>query len=101
LGRSIGLGRVGVAVVLLIAGCADHGHEVGTSRGLIDDPAAAEVLVEARRLEPPPSLGGNRLLRGWKRSRDEGRVRWWPDADGASLDLVHIGIRDRELLIRE
>lgn len=68
-----------------------------THRPLLDSPLAAEVLVEAARLDPPPSQSGSRLLTGWTSERVGGRIRWKPDPEGAGIEIVNIGNRPRRL----
>src|SRR4051794_41896752 len=43
-----------------------RGGAPGAGTPLFDGRAQPDVLVESRRLEPPPATGGNRFLSGWR-----------------------------------
>lgn len=90
------LGAV-LGVVIFACGVDEPPEIHVVSRPLLDSPAAADVLVEATRLAPPPSQAGNRLLTGWTRERLGGRNRWLPDPEGAGVEIVNIGNRPRRL----
>ncbi|MEO8502333.1 MAG: sulfatase [Acidobacteriota bacterium] len=58
-----------------------------------------ELLVETRRLAPPPDLAGNRFLSGWRGWRDGKRVLYAQTRDWSRLEIVDLGGGSRELLL--
>jgi arylsulfatase A-like enzyme len=89
-----------LASALLLGGLAacERGAE---PRLLLDGRHAPDVLVEQRRIAPPPSLGGNRFLTGWWPWKHEGRLVLSPLAPRSRvrLEVVNLGGEGRTLLL--
>lgn len=67
---------------------------------LLDGLSAPRVLVETRRLEPPPAnLDGNRYLTGWWPHRRADGMSLTPRRSGARLEVVHLAARERTLVL--
>lgn len=87
------------ALAALVAGCAAPStREVG--RPLLDGDHLPDVLVEGRRLELPPAIGGNRFLTGWRPRREGGRMLLAPAAARARLQIAQLGGDGRVLHLR-
>lgn len=66
---------------------------------LLDDRYAPDILTESRIVEPPPSLTGNRFLRGWFPWTHEGIPVLVPHQEGAFLQIVNISDHPRSLVL--
>ena len=85
--------------VLVSVACSQPPAAV--ERPLLDGRHEPDVLVEQARLELPPSVGGNRFLRGWfPWPGKSGLVGVVPDAAGAWIEFVQLEARERNLTLR-
>ncbi len=83
---------------LLLSAACDSGTPV--ERPLLDGEHQPEVLVEQARLEWPPSLEGNRFVRGWHPWRVDDVETLVPGAGESVLELVNLKARKRQLTVR-
>ena len=99
--RPILLSSVLFAGALLGGLVACGGPETGFEIPLLDSAHTPDILTEDRALEHPPSLAGNRYLKGWRARKQRGQVGMVPlprDQD-SFLELVHLASRPRELIL--
>ena len=83
-------------LILGLAACSAPETELSVEP-LVDDQHFPDVLTESRAVEPPPSLGGNRFLRGWFPWRHQEAQVYVPNAEGAVLQIVNLSNRPRSL----
>jgi arylsulfatase A-like enzyme len=86
------------ALLLAVAACSrDSGREV---RLLLDGNHAPDVLVEQREIALPPSLQGNRFVRGWWPWLHQGeQLVLTPLPDKARMEVVNLGEGRRTLAL--
>jgi arylsulfatase A-like enzyme len=66
---------------------------------LFDGYHAPDVQVEGRQLEHPPSLSGNRFLKGWFRWLRRKQIWYVPQPEGARFEAVSLSDRPRQLIL--
>jgi len=89
-----------LAVLAVAAACGDDGR---LRRPLLDSRYAPDVLVEAGRLAPRPTLDGNRFVAGWRPRRGGlgggGQLALSAASAGARLEIVQLAPRARTLAL--
>ena len=85
-------------LALAWAACSSPAPET-VFRPLVDDQHYPDVLTESRAVEPPPSLSGNRFLKGWFPWRHQDSQVFVPNAEGAEFQIVNLSDRGRSLII--
>ncbi len=68
-------------------------------RPLVDRDLPPDILIERNRLSAPPSLDGNRLVRGWRRMSSPQGPRWSVHTGEAVLEVVNLVQRARTLVV--
>lgn len=81
----------------VLAACSGRPAIDGELSPLVDERHVPDVLTESRALAPPPSLVGNRFIRGWRFLPPEEAIRIVPDPAGSRLEIVHLEARPRTL----
>lgn len=99
-----GRAAAGAAALVLAAGlglfaCARDDGADRAGEPLLAPPTQVEVLVEARALEPPPSLAPNRFVAGWSAAGRGRRRLLVANPDGARLEVVSLGGAARRLVL--
>ena len=81
----------------LVLSCTPKPSDNG--RPLLDDRYQPDILTDSREIPPSPTYSGHRYLRGWWPWKREGKLLMVPYEEGAWIELVNVGGRERSLTL--